>query len=168
MVKTWQKTGGLDLVQRRNPSEKTPEGLYPMVKGIDPIPRKIPWGPKSRVGALINLEKCRKSEHQNDPQKRSPTSIDVESRAAEQRCIPIPWWAGAKPMAMGTQQTDFLMATGMQWIEDKPMAACTRYSGDDLDTRATHLIQWKMTKRQRTRVRLMATSTRHADSNSRA
>ena len=44
------------------------------------------------------------------------------------------------------------------------MAACTRYSGDDLDTGAIHYpYQQKMTKRQWTGIRLMAIGTQHAD-----
>ena len=42
----------------------------------------------------------------------------------------------------------FQMAVGMKWTGDRPMAACTRYSGDDLDTGAIHPSQQKMTKRQ--------------------
>ena len=43
------------------------------------------------------------------------------------------------------------------------MAICTRYLGDDLDTGAIRPPQQKMTKRQQTGIRLMATGTRHTD-----
>ena len=46
---------------------------------------------------------------------------------------------------------------------DKPMAARTLYSGDDLDTGALHPSQWKTTKKQRMGIRLKAAGTRHAD-----
>ena len=48
------------------------------------------------------------------------------------------------------------------------MAACTRYSGDDLDTRAIHPSQRKRTKRQQMGIRLMATGTQNVDLDPRA
>ena len=56
----------------------------------------------------------------------------------------------------------------MQRTGDKPMAECTWYLGDDLDTGAIHPFQWKMTKRQQMRIKLMAVGTRHEDSGLRA
>ena len=44
------------------------------------------------------------------------------------------------------------------------MAACTGYSGNDLDIGAIHPSQRKKTKGQWTRIRPMAVGTRHADS----
>ena len=70
----------------------------------------------------------------------------------------------ARPVAMGTRRTDVLMPMGMQQMGDRPMAACTRYSGDDLDTGAIHHPnQQKMTKRQWTGIILMAIGTQHVD-----
>ena len=51
-------------------------------------------------------------------------------------------------MVVETQRVDVPMALGMQQTEDKPMAACTRYSGDDLDTEAIHPFQWKNDKKE--------------------
>ena len=55
------------------------------------------------------------------------------------------------------------MVVGVQWTKDRPMAACTQYSGEDLDTRATYPSQRKMTKKQQTGIRPMAACTQHAD-----
>ena len=63
---------------------------------------------------------------------------------------------------------DFLMVMGMQQTRDKPMAAYTRYSGDDLNIGAIYPSQQKMTKKQQTGIRLMAAGARHADSGLRA
>ena len=48
------------------------------------------------------------------------------------------------------------------------MAACTWYSGDDLDTGAIHPFQRKMTKRQQTGIKPIATGTKHVNSGLRA
>ena len=71
-------------------------------------------------------------------------------------------------MAVGTQRIDVPMAVAMQWMVDKLMAACTWYSGDDLDTMALHPSQWKMKKRQWMGIRPMAASTHHMDFSPRA
>ena len=55
------------------------------------------------------------------------------------------------------------MAVRVQRIRNRPMAACTKYSGDDLDTKAIHPAQWKMTKRKRTGNKPMAVDTQHVD-----
>ena len=61
MVKMRQQAGELDLVQRRNYSKKILRTLQPVVGGIDPTPRRILLGSKSRVNAIIELEKWEKS-----------------------------------------------------------------------------------------------------------
>ena len=63
---------------------------------------------------------------------------------------------------------DVPITVGIQRTVDRPMAASSRYSGDDLDTGAIHPSQHKMTKRQRMRFRLMVIGTRHMDSGPRA
>ena len=87
---------------------------------------------------------------------------------AQERCIPIPRRRRIRPEAMGTRWTDILMAMGVQWRGNRLMAACTHYSGDDLDTKAIHPSQQKMTKRQHVGIRLMVAGTRHADFDPRA
>ena len=77
-----------------------------------------------------------------------------------ERCIPIPQWMGIRPEAIGTRRTDIPMVVGVQQIEDRSLAACIRYSGDDLDIKAIHLSQQKMTKKQQIGNRPMATGTR--------
>ena len=73
-----QQTGGPYPVQRQNPSEMILETLRPVVGGTDltprrillrpvvgginPTPRRIPLGSKSRVSAIIDLEKGEKSD----------------------------------------------------------------------------------------------------------
>ena len=103
-------------------------------------------------------------EHKDNKKNMTPTSIDAGGGATQGRCIPILRQAGARPMAVGTQQMNFFMVVGMQQTGDRPMAVCTWYSGDDLDTWAIHPSQQKMTKRQRTRIRPMVVGTQHVDS----
>ena len=77
-------------------------------------------------------------DYQDNPQKRSLKLVDVGGGATQERCIPIPWWIEASPATLGTQRTNFLIVVVMQQMGDKPMATCTRYLGDDLDTGAIH------------------------------
>ena len=37
----------------------------------------------------------------------------MEEGADKKRCVPILRWTGARPMAVGTWQMDYLMAMGM-------------------------------------------------------
>ena len=140
--------------------ERIPEMLQPIVGGTDPTPRRILLGLKSKVGIITDLEKGKKSnpssypprrsqpmEHQGDPPEKSPMSIDVGGRATQERCIPIPRWAGTRAVAVGTQQMDIPMVVGVQPTGERPMAACTRYLDDNLDTGAIHPSQQKMTTR---------------------
>ena len=78
-------------------------------------------------------------EYQGGPPEKSPTYVDMGSGATQERCIPVPQRVEAKPMAVETQQMDIPSAMGVQRSEDKPMAACTRYMGDDLNTGIIHL-----------------------------
>ena len=104
-----------------------------MVGGIDLAPRRILLRPM--VGGT-------------DPTpRRGPTSVDVGGRANQERCIPIPWWRGIRPEVAETRRTDILMVIGVQQTGDIPMAACTQYSGDNLNIEVTHPSQQKMTKR---------------------
>ena len=82
--------------------------------------------------------------------------------------MPIPRWAKVRPVAVGKWRLDILIVVGVQQNGDKLMVACTRYSGDDLDTRAIDPSQWKMTRRRWTGVRPMAAAIRHAFFSSRA
>ena len=68
--------------------------------------------------------------------------------STQERCIPILRQAGARLVVVGTWQIDVSMVVGVQRMGDKPMAARTLYSGDDLDTGALHPSQWKTTKKQ--------------------
>ena len=63
---------------------------------------------------------------------------------------------------------DIPMVVGVQRTRNKLMAAWTQYSSDDLDTKAIHLSQRKMAKRQRTGIRSMAAGTQHTDFGPRA
>ena len=79
--------------------------------------------------------------------RRSFTSVDVGGRADQERCISIPRWAGIIPEVAGTQRMDIPMAIGVQQMRDRPVVACTRYSGDDIGIKAIHPSQHKMTKK---------------------
>ena len=116
MVKTRQQTGGLDPVQRRNPSERIPKTLRPAVEGTDLTPRRISLGSKPWVCSITDLELGEKSnpssfppktkltvEHQGDPQERSLASVDVGGEVAQEKCIPIPQCAETRLVAVGTQ-----------------------------------------------------------------
>ena len=63
---------------------------------------------------------------------------------------------------------DYPMAMGIQLMGIRSMAIGTRCSGDNLDTKATRSYQWKITKSQRMRIRLMATGTQWTDSDMKA
>ena len=127
MVKAWQQARGPDPVPRRNPLKKSPETLWPIVGGTNPSPGRIPLWPM--VGGT-------------DPTLRSsPTSVDIGGRADQERCIPQ--WIGIRSKATRTQRTDILMAVGVQQMGGRSMAACTRYSGDDLDFKVIHLLNRK-------------------------
>ena len=89
--------------------------------------------------------------------------VDAGGGATKKRCILILQRAGSRPVAVGTRQIDVSMAMGVQQTGDKPMAICTQYSGDDLDTRSLHPSQQKMTKRQRTGITPMVAGTWHGD-----
>ena len=153
IVKARQQAGGPDPVQRQNPSKKTQQ-TRPVVGGTDPILGRIPL--QLMVGRI-------------DPTPRmSLTSVDMGDRADQERCIPIPRWTRIRLEAAGTWQMDIAMAVGVQQTRDRLVATWTRYSGDNLNTRAIHPSQWKTTKRQRTRNRPMVVSAQGADYGPRA
>ena len=83
--------------------------------------------------------------------------------ANHERCILIPQQTKIKLEATGTRRTDIPMVVGVQKMGDRPVAACTRYSGDDLDIEAIHPSQQKMTKRQQTGNKPVAAGSRHMD-----
>ena len=83
--------------------------------------------------------------------RRSPTSVDMGGIADQEMCIPIP------------RQIDISIAVGVQQTWDRPVAACTRYSGDNLDIEAIHPSQQKITKRQQTGNKPVAAGSRHMD-----
>ena len=181
MVKTWQQAKGPDPVERRNPSGSIPEKLWPVVGGTNPTPRRISLGLKSRVNIITDLEKGKNSnplsypparswpmEHQGNPQEKSPTSVDVGGGMTQEMCIPILWWTRIKLEALRTWQTNIPMTIGVQWIGNRSMAACTQYSGGDLDTKAIHPSQRKMIKRHRMGIRSMVLGTWHVDFGPRA
>ena len=61
------------------------------------------------------------------------------------------------------------MVVVMQRTKDRLMAACTRYSGDDLDTEAIHPSRRRTKKkRQQIRIKLMVAGTQHANFSLRA
>ena len=108
------------------PSEKIPETLRLIVGGTDPTPRRIALGSKSKVGTITDLEmgekldpslypprRSRPMEHQDNQHKRSLAFVDARGGVTQERCIPIPWWAGARPVAVGIWQIDILMGMGM-------------------------------------------------------
>ena len=146
MAKAWQEAGGLDSVQRQNPSKKTLETLWPVVGGTDPTLRRFPLRPIAG-GTYPTLRK----------------SHDVGGTVDQERCIPIPWWTAIRPKAVGIGQTYVLMAVGVQQMGDILMAACTWYPGDDLDSGAIHPPQWKKTKRQWMGNKFMIVDTQCAD-----
>ena len=158
---------------RPNP-EKDPTSAYGW--GNRPNPKKNPTGIEvqgrhnNRLGkrkkvrsTLIPPRQSQPMEHQGDPQERSHTSINVGGGMGQERCIPIPRRTRIKPEVVGTRRTDISMVVGVRQMGNRPMAACTQYLGHDLDTKAIHPSQRKMTKRQQTRITLMASGTRHAD-----
>ena len=79
--------------------------------------------------------------------RKSLTSVDVGGGADQERFIPILRQTGVRPKATRTQRVDNPTIVGGQQIEDRLEVACTRYLGDDLDTRAIHPYQWETTKR---------------------
>ena len=90
-------------------------------------------------------------------------SVDVGGEVAQERCIPIPRRMRIRLVAIGTRWKDISMVVGVQRIGNRPMTTCTWYSGDNLDTKAINFSQQKMTKKQWTRIRPMATGTKHAE-----
>ena len=76
-------------------------------------------------------------------------SVDMGDGTTQERCIPIPRWVGIGPVVVGTRHTDIPMAVGVQRTGGRPMAACTPYSGNDMDTGAIYPSQQKMTKSNR-------------------
>ena len=66
-------------------------------------------------------------------------------------------------MVVGTWLMDIPMAVGVQQMGDRLVAACTQYSGDDVDIEAIPPYQQKMTKRQWTGNRPMIVGTRRAN-----
>ena len=60
------------------------------------------------------------------------------------------------------------MAMEVQWTGNRPMATCTRYSGDELDTKAIHPSQQEMIEKQWTGIRSMAAGTRQMNFGPRA
>ena len=50
-------------------------------------------------------------------------------------------------MVVGTQRMDIPMAVGVQWMIDKPMTACSRYSGDNLDIGALYPLSTEKDKK---------------------
>ena len=135
MAKVWLQARGPDPVQRRNSSKKTLQtlrpvvgrtnptlgriSLWPMVGGIDPTPERIPFWPIVRG---------------TDPTLRmSLTSVDIGGGVDQEKCILILQRMGVRPKAARTRQTNVPIAVGVQQTEDRPMATCTRYLGDDLE-----------------------------------
>ena len=57
---------------------------------------------------------------------------------------------GDQTKGHGNMTDIYFDGRGVQQMRNRSMVACTQYSGDDLDTKAIHLSQQKMTKRQRT------------------
>ena len=144
--------------------------------GTDLTPRRIPLGLKSKIGTITDLKRgekldplsypprrSRPVEHQGDPRERSPAFISMGGGMAQERCIPIPWQTKIIPEAVGTWWKDVSIAMVVQWTGNRPMVACTQYSGDDLDTKAIHPSQGKMKKMQRTGIRPMVVGTQYAD-----
>ena len=167
------------MVERTDPTlRRIP--LQPVVRGTDPILRRIPLGSKYRVDTITDLERgksdplsyplrrSRPVEHQGDPQEGSLVSVDMRGGVTQERYIPIPRWVGIRLVAAGTWQMDILIVVGMQQTGDRPIAACTQYLGDDLDTGAIYLSQRKTAKRQPTGIKLMAVGTRHVNFSLRA
>ena len=63
-------------------------------------------------------------------------STDMRAESVQKRCVPTPRRTKARPMTVGTWQTDFLMAIGMQQTGIRPIAIGVRHSGDNLSTKA--------------------------------
>ena len=76
----------------------------------------------------------------------SPMPTDIGDEEVQKRCVPIPRWTGARLMAVGAWQMDFLMAMGMQRTWIRSMAVVTWRSGDNLGTKARYSYQWQTTK----------------------
>ena len=89
--------------------------------------------------------------------------VDIGGGVDQERCITIPRQIGFRPEATRTRWVDNQTVVRVQQTGDRLEVACTRYLGDNLDTRAIHPSQWEMTKRQRTGNRLMASGIRRGD-----
>ena len=137
-------------VQRRSFLEKISEGLQSPIGGTDPTLVKTLLEPRSRVSTLINSKKREKvdsliwsrlMEGQSSHKRRGPTSVNVGGGATQRRCIPI-WWLEAVRLAVIiTQRMGFPVVVGVQWIGNRPITACTYCLSDDLNIKATHLLQ---------------------------
>ena len=55
----------------------------------------------------------------------NPMSMEMRDEADQKWYVPTPWWTGARQMVVGTWQTDFLMAMGMQQTGFRQMAVGT-------------------------------------------
>ena len=141
-----------------NPSRKIPEILRLTVKGTYLTPRRVLLGSKSRVGTIIDLEKGEKLDHPHTPETK-PTRGTSRRSTEEESCIhrrerwSNPGNVYTHPMVdrgqtggCGDTVDRCFDGCGVQQTGDKPMVAFTRYLGDDLDTRALHPSQRKMTK----------------------
>ena len=95
--------------------------------------------------------------------RRSLISVNLGGGANQERCTSIMRWMRIILEAAGTQWMNIPMAVRVRQTGDRPVAACTRYLGDNLNIEITQPSQRKMIKRQRTGNRPMATGTQRAD-----
>ena len=145
------------------------------VRGSNLAPKTTLLKVRSRVGAMADsdmkdtlsaplyyLTQIRPPEGHGTQHIEGLMVVDMREEAVQKRYVPTPWWTGA--MVMGTWRMGYPMAMGMQRMRIRPMVVGTRCSGDNMDTKATYSYQWKMTKTQRTRIRLMVAGAQGMDS----
>ena len=94
--------------------------------------------------------------------------IGMDEGADKKRCVLILQQMTARPMVVGTWQTNYSMAIGIQQTGVRPMAVGIWCLGDNLDTETAHSYQWKMTKTQQMGIRLMVAGTQWMNFGSRA
>ena len=154
-----QAVGGSNLIQKWSFQGRTLETSQHKVRGIKPSPKdgfgkgKI-WS--RRHGRLWYVRHVESTLIPPDPDQpleghrtqclESPMSTDMKDEAVQKRYIPIPLRMGARPMAIGTWQTNYPMSIGMQRMRIRLTAVGTWRSGDNLDTEATYSCQQKRKK----------------------
>ena len=121
-----QAIGGLDLIPRRSFQGNILETFQHVAKGSDPAPKRALLKARSGITAMANsdmqealspppyhLTQIRPLEGHETQCLGSHMSTNMRDEAIQKTCVTTPRQMRAKPMVVGTWQTDFLMAMGM-------------------------------------------------------